>query len=128
MTISLQAGEFLRTREEYLSNFPDAYSKQEYRKASELLWGAVTQTIKFVATIAGKEIRNHGGFFDFVKELSSSLGKPEIYKNFLLLDKLHKNFYDPEIPPSDMGIYVETAFDFIKILEEIANTINKPKE
>ncbi len=126
MTISLQAGEFLRTREEYLSNFPDAYSKQEYRKASELLWGAVTQTIKFVAAIVGKEIRNHGAFFDFVKELSKSLEKPEIYKDFLLLDKLHKNFYDPEIPPSDIGIYVETAYAFMQILEEFASTINKP--
>lgn len=123
MKTSPQPGEFLLTREEYLSNFPDAYSKKEYRKASELLWGAVTQTVKYAAGIMNVEIKRHGEFFDFVKGLSEKNEQPEIYKNFLLLDKLHKNFYDPEIPSSDMHIYVDVAFAFIRSIEEIVSKI-----
>lgn len=114
-------GEFIRTRDEYLSNFPDAYAREEFRKASELLWGAITQTIKFVGAVNGKEIRKHGEFFDFVKSLSNSYKDPDLYSDFLLLDKLHKNFYDPEIPASDMYIYVEKTFKFIEKMEKIVS-------
>jgi len=45
-------GDFMETRDQYLSNAEHAIAAGEYRKASELLWGAVTQQLKALAALA----------------------------------------------------------------------------
>jgi hypothetical protein len=41
--------DFMETRDQYLSNAEHVIAAGEYRKASELLWGAVTQQLKALA-------------------------------------------------------------------------------
>ncbi len=111
---------FLRTRNSYLSNAEELIKKKEWRKASELLWGAVTQSIKALASISNFSISKHEKFFDFLKTLSKEIGDEEIYTLFLDLNSLHKNFYDEIIPEGDFPIYYKRVLQFLGKLDNVA--------
>jgi hypothetical protein len=111
--MSAKLDPYIRIRDEYFANAESFAGKREYRKASELLWGAVTQTIKALAAKHGLVIEAHSQFFDFMQELAKETEDEAIYKTFLFLNDLHRNFYDEKIRPSDFGIYLKEAYDFI---------------
>jgi hypothetical protein len=110
-------------RDEYFANAELFAGKKEYRKASELLWGAVTQAIKALAAKHGLEIKSHTEFFDYMRNLSKELGTESLYKKFLFLNDLHKNFYDERISPVDFDIYFKEAYQFILDIDKL---IKKP--
>lgn len=110
---------FVKMRDEYFANAELFAGKKEYRKASELLWGAVTQAIKALAAKHGLEIEKHGQLFDFMQTLSKELGSESLYKSFLFLNDLHKNFYDEKIRPVDFDIYFKEAHQFLLEIDEI---------
>src|SRR2546425_2279145 len=92
-TTKNKATEFILTRNHYYRNAEELIGKKEFRKASEMLWGAVTQTIKALAALRGVEIRNHNEFFSINEKLSKELSDPSIYNTFAELNALHTNFY-----------------------------------
>lgn len=106
-------------RDEYFANAELFAGKKEYRKASELLWGAVTQAIKALAAKHGLEITRHRQFFDYMKTLSKELEAESLYKTFLFLDDLHKNFYDEKIRSVDFDIYFKEAYQFILEIDKL---------
>lgn len=110
---------YVKMRDEYFANAEKFAGKGEYRKASELLWGAVTQAIKALAAHHGLVIENHAQFFDFMQEVAKETEDELLYKTFLLLNDLHKNFYDPKIRSVDFGIYMKEAYRFMSKLKEI---------
>lgn len=110
---------YVKMRDEYLANAEKFAGKGEYRKASELLWGAVTQAIKASAFKRGLVIENHAQFFEFMQGVAKETGDESLYKTFLLLNDLHKNFYDEKIRPVDFGIYLKEAHQFMLKLKEI---------
>ena len=110
---------FVKMRDEYFANAELFAGKKEYRKASELLWGAVTQGIKALAAKHGLEIKSHPQFFDFMQELSKELKSESLYKTFLFLNDLHKNFYDQKIRPIDFNIYLKEAYQFLLKIDDI---------
>src|SRR6266852_8176179 len=89
-----KAIEFIETRNHYYKNAEELIAKREFRKASEMLWGAVTQTLKAIAALRNVEIPNHREFFTIVKQMSKELHDPGFYEAFEELNALHKNFYD----------------------------------
>lgn len=118
-----KAAVYIRMRNTYFANAEKFAAKGEFRKASELLWGAVTQAIKALAAKFDKSIDKHLQFFDFMETLAKEINEPELYESFLFLNDLHKNFYDEKIRPADFRIYLKKAFSFMKKLQEI---IEKP--
>jgi hypothetical protein len=114
---------FVKIRDEYLANAELFAGKKEYRKASELLWGAVTQAIKALAAKHKIEIKSHGQFYDFMQEVCRELKNESLYKNFLFLNDLHKNFYDESIRPLDFDIYLKEAYNFILELDRIMKEV-----
>lgn len=89
---------YLSQREIYLQNAIKFKNNGRLRKASELLWGAITQTLKAYAFLFDKIITTHGQFFTFTKEVAKEQGDETIYTGFLEVNSLHRNFYDDFIP------------------------------
>ena len=114
---------FRDARDRYYLNALEMMNRKEYRKASELLWGSITQAIKLIAALRNIRITKHGQFFGFLKELSRELGDEELYETFLFLRDLHENFYEEVINPKDFDIYLKKATEFNKKLEEIGRKI-----
>jgi len=110
--------DFLRVRDRYYKNAEELIGQGELRKASEMLWGAVTQTVKALAAASNVEISNHREFFDFLRELCDELDNDYFYSSFVQLNDLHRNFYDEFIPEDAFYILHKKAFDFIRKVEE----------
>lgn len=111
--------EFFRTRDQYRSNADLAIGAAEYRKASELLWGAITQQLKAYAATRNVLIESHRQFFDFVRQLGEEIGDNQIYPEFVALNALHKNFYDEVIPPDIFQSYYNRTVAFIRRIESL---------
>ena len=109
-----------QTRDQYRANAEHAIALGEYRKASELLWGAVTQQLKALAATHNIVITSHRQFFDFLRQLASELGDRPLYEDFVDLNALHKNFYDEIIPPDVFPRFYEKAIEYIVRLQTLA--------
>lgn len=111
---------FYQTRDQYRSNAEHAILAGEYRKASELIWGAVTQQLKAIAAKRNTVITSHRQFFDLLRQLASDLEDRSLYEEFVALNSLHQNFYD-EVIPADVfpGLY-QRAIDYIGRLENLS--------
>jgi hypothetical protein len=119
---------FLRMREHYLCNAEETIKKKEWRKASELLWGGITQAIKALGSVSNISIGKHGEFFDFIRDVGKETKDKELYLLFLDLNALHKNFYDETIPSQDFPIYYEKAYLFLRKIDEIMRRILEEKK
>lgn len=109
---------FLRDRDAYYRNAEEFIERGELRKASEMLWGAVTQSVKALAAASNIEISTHDRFFVFLREFCHELGDDYFYSTFVELNDLHRNFYDEFIPKDAFYILHKKAFDFVKNVEE----------
>lgn len=105
------------TRDQYRANAEEAIGAGEFRKASELLWGAITQELKALAASYGKVISSHRQFFELLRQLATELGDRPLYTEFVELNALHKNFYDETIPPDVFPDYYARAIAYIERLE-----------
>ena len=105
---------YIRTRDHYFNNMRETLGKKEYQKASELLWGAITQSIKALASLSGIHIHSHNFFKRYTREISKDIGDPEYHELFLSLQQLHQNFYDEQIDPIDFPIYLKKAKNFLE--------------
>ncbi len=109
-----------QTRDQYRSNAEHAIAVGEYRKASELLWGAVTQQLKVLAATHNIVITSHRQFFDFLRQLAAELKDKPLYEDFVALNALHKNFYDEIIPSDLFPGFFQKAIEYIVRLEALA--------
>lgn len=127
--ISRKAKAFLDTRNHYFNNAKEFISKKEWRKASEMLWGAVTQSLKAVAALRNVEITNHRQFFSIAQRLSKDLNDPSVYYNFVELNTLHRNFYDEFIPENAFPLLYGKAKDYlVKLDAMLAKVVEKEVE
>ena len=110
---------FYRTRDQYRKNAEQAIGTREYRKASELLWGAVTQQIKALASAYNVVIESHREFFDFLRQFAGELQDPKLYEDFVALNALHRNFYDEVIPADIFPLYYEKTLEFLSRLDDL---------
>jgi hypothetical protein len=107
-------------RDQYRSNAEQAIAAGELRKASELLWGAITQQLKALAATYNVAISSHRQFFDFLRQLSAELRDRTIYEDFVSLNALHKNFYDETIPSDVFPGFYDKSIQFIARLDRLA--------
>jgi hypothetical protein len=90
------------------------FGRGEYRKASELLWGAITQAIKALASLSGIRIWQHREFKSYIRDVGREKRDEEYYELFEYLENLHRNFYDENIDPEDFPIYLRKAKKFLE--------------
>ncbi len=107
-------------RDQYRANAEHAIEAGELRKASELLWGAVTQQLKALAATRDVIITSHRDFFDFLRQLAGEVKDETLYKDFVALNALHQNFYDETIPSDVFPDYYEKAIQYITRLDGLA--------
>ncbi len=110
---------FKQMKEHYLSNAEETIMKKEFRKASELLWGSVTQTVKLLALLYGIKITQHSEFRRFVMEISKESGNENLFQEFAYIETLHKNFYDEVIPEEFFKTYEEKARKFLEKMDKL---------
>jgi Archaeal PaREP1/PaREP8 family len=109
-------------RDQYRANAEHAIEAGELRKASELLWGAVTQQLKALAATRDVVISSHRDFFDFLRQLAKDVQDDSLFKDFVSLNALHRNFYDETIPPDVFPDYYEKSIQYIARLDKLART------
>jgi len=63
-------------------------------KASEFLWGSVSQALKAVAASRGIELKSHSRIRGYAMELAKSLQDESIRYAFNSAQQLHSNFYE----------------------------------
>jgi hypothetical protein len=112
-----------QTRDQYRSNADHAVELGEFRKASELLWGALTQQLKAFAATRNIVITSHRQFFEFLRQLAGELKDKSVYADFVELNALHKNFYDEVIPVDLFPDYYERALQYIIRLDAMTRNI-----
>jgi len=105
--------EYIQIKEHYYHNLQEVLSKGEYGKASEYLWGVVAQSIKALALLYKTQLGTHPSIKRFVRQVSTEIEDSEYYSLFLLIEKLHVNFYDEIIEPGEFQIYLNHAKKFL---------------
>ena len=63
-------------------------------KASEFLWGSMSQALKAVAASRDKRLRSHKDIRDYAAELTRALRDESIWHAFNTAQSLHSNFYE----------------------------------
>ena len=106
-------------RDQYRSNAEEAIGAREFRKASELLWGAITQELKALAATYDVVISSHREFFEFLRQLAGELNDKYLYSEFVGLNALHKNFYDETIPADIFPDFYRRSMEYIERLESL---------
>lgn len=86
MTDSEYVAVLQRMRDQYRRNADHAVAVGEYRKVSELLWGALTQQLKILAAVHGIVITSHRQFFEFVRQVASDMRNEGLCKKFIELN------------------------------------------
>lgn len=90
-------------------------------QASEKGWGAVAHYLKAVAKQRGWTNRSHRDFFTIKDRLANETNDPgRISLLFREANALHQNFYEPLYLPSDVRGGIDSAKEFIGLLEEAA--------
>lgn len=117
---------FLNQRDHYFSNAQDMIKKGEIRKASEMLWGAIAQEIKFLASLRSVQLRSHKNIKEFVKQIAKEERNEKIYETLLELESLHRYFYDEDIMDAeDFPMYYDKVKKFLEILEDVSKKLYK---
>jgi len=91
----------------YLENAFKFIEGGDAEKASEFLWGGMTQALKAVAASKEIKLKSHRQIWDYAKELSRSLNDKEIFDAFLQANSLHSNFYESELTVVDVATLAE---------------------
>lgn len=98
-------------------------------QASEKGWGAAAHYMKAVVKQRGWTNRSHRDFFTIKDRLANETNDPgRISLLFREANALHQNFYEPLYLPSDVRGGIDSAKEFIGLLEEAAVLRDPPTD
>ena len=86
---------------EYMENGQLMLKKQEVGKASELIWGSVSQALEALAESRNFTLANHKSLRWFAAELSRETGDKSINNTFYQAEALHHNFHSVDMTVQD---------------------------
>ena len=98
---------------EYMENGQLMLNKQEAGKASELLWGGVSQALEALAESRNRRLANHRSLRWFVAELSRETGNRSINDAFYQAEALHSNFHSVEMSVENVAANVDSIRDLV---------------
>ena len=86
----------------YLRNASKSIDVGDSEKASEFLWGSMTQAIKAVVAAKGVTFRKHRLLWEYAESLAKELEDKSIYDSFVHAYSLHSNFYESDLELKDV--------------------------
>ena len=120
MEIDQSLAIYANQRNEYLFNAEKYLSNGKHRKASELYWGAVTQTIKGLALLYNQRLGSHNSIRKFIKEIVIQTHDDELLVLFDVMEKFHINFYDEVLDLQDVTMRVDKVKLMLHKLDTLA--------
>ena len=119
----------VRASLEYMGNGQLMLSKQEAGKASELLWGGVSQALEALAESRNIRLSNHRSLRWFVGELSRETGDRSINNTFYQAEALHSNFHSVDMTVQEVATNVDAIRDLVlKLLSMIPPELTNQKD
>jgi len=114
---------------EYMQNGQLMLNKQEAGKASELLWGGVSQALEALAESRNMRLANHRSLRYFVSELSRETGDRSINNAFYQAETLHSNFHSVDMSVENVAANVDAIRELVsKVLAMIPVELVNKKE
>jgi NDP-sugar pyrophosphorylase family protein len=114
---------------EYMENGLLMLNKQEAGKASELLWGGVSQALEAVAESRNVRLSNHRSLRYFVSELSRETGDRSINDAFYQAESLHGNFHSIDMTVEDVVTNIDAIRELVsKLLSMVPLELVNQKE
>ena len=80
-----------------MQNVYIALEREEFEKASELLWGSMALAVKSVAAFREIRLQSHAAIWDYARQLTQELGDQELFDAFRDAHRLHTNFYESDL-------------------------------
>ncbi len=93
----------------YYENALRSIEAGDAEKASEFLWGSVSQAVKALAMHRGIELRSHQRIRSYVMEVAKALQDESIKHSFDVAQSLHSNFYESGLSLEDVVMGAEDA-------------------
>ena len=90
------------------NNYLIAISKNEFTKASELLWGSISNIAVGIAVMEGKQLNGHMNTVRFIDEIIRS-EYPQYAQITNSIEKLHSNFYHAWMSTDDFKMHSGNA-------------------
>ena len=97
-------------------------------KASEFLWGSVSQALKAVAASRGIELKSHSRIRGYAMELAKSLQDESIRYAFNSAQQLHSNFYETGLLLEDVVMGADDVKKLVAKLFELIPGEDTTKE
>ncbi len=91
----------------YFENAYKFIAAGDAEKASEFLWGSLSQALKAVAASRNIRLRSHGEIRDYAIELARALQDDSIRNAFITAQSLHSNFYESGLLLKDVVMGTE---------------------
>ena len=91
----------------YFKNALHFIEAEEAEKASEFLWGCMSQALKALALSRGRNLRSHRQIRNYAAELTKELRDESIWHVFNIAQSLHSNFYESGLLLEDVVMGAE---------------------
>jgi hypothetical protein len=112
----------------YFENALHFIEAGDAEKASEFLWGSMTQALKAVAASRNIWLRSHKQIRDYAMDLARALHDDEIRHAFNNAQSLHSNFYESGLMLEDVVMGAEEVKAVVaKLLSIIPEDESKNK-
>jgi len=106
----------------YFENALKFIEAGDAEKASEFLWGSMSQALKAVAASKDIRLRSHKDIRDYAFELARTLPDDSIRNAFNNAQSLHSNFYESGLMLEDVVVAAEDVKAAVaKLLRLIPN-------
>ena len=112
----------------YFENALHFIDAGDAEKASEFLWGSLSQALKAVAASRDIRIESHKGIRDYAMELARTLGDDSIRYTFISAQSLHSNFYESGLLLEDVVMGAEDVKNLVAKLFELIPTEDTGEE
>lgn len=111
-----EADKFAAMVRHYSHNAEHYIKIKDFHKASEMMWGSLSCTLKAVAAKQGREIRSHGKLGAFARELSRNEKNKDILNAYSHASTLHQNFYESNLDENVIRTFID---DIRKIIGKL---------
>lgn len=106
-----------RSAHELLQKARDELSAGDARQASEKGWGAAALMLKAVAQRAGRPHHSHASLAQTASDVHRLTGEDSIATWFAIAQNLHVNFYEDNLSPEFIHIYLNQISLLVNRLE-----------
>ena len=105
----------------YSDNAEKYLKLNDYHKAGEMMWGAMSCTLKTVAAKRNKSINGHKALGKFAIFLAKQEQDKDVFYSFALANMLHQNFYEANM---DKFLIQSICLDVARTIGKLMRKMN----